>query len=289
MRRPFSRRDFLQVTAGAGAAVLASSVTACGQPAQAARGRLGVQLYCFRHLLEEDFPGTFAQVAQLGFEGFEYAGYYGYSAQELRQMQDDHGVVACGTHIGMQAIQGDELQRTIEFNLGIGNPNLIVASIGNQWRESRDAILRAADVFNEAAEELRPHGLRTGYHCHAYSFQEMHGGESMWKIFADNTADDVILQLDTGNAAAGGANIPQVIRDHPGRVNSMHVKPYSPSHEDPFDPFIGDDELQWPLIFELSESIGGIEWYVIEYEQPTHPPLEALAANLANVRAIKGV
>ena len=56
----------------------------------------------------------------------------------------------------------------------------------------------------------------------------------------------------------------------------MHVKPYSSTDE---MAYLGADELNWPRILELAGTIGGIEWYIIEYEQEGIPPLEALKAN----------
>ena len=293
-RKPFTRRDFLKATAGSFAiAGLAGCAEPTPEPAaepgaepmQAASVvSVGVQLFCFRHLLEEDFAGTLAQVATLGYDGVEFAGYYDHTGEQLREMLTGHGLKCAGTHLGIDVLLGDELQKSIDFHGALGNTNLIVAGISDERTASKDAVLRTAEEFSEIQEKLRPHGMHTGYHCHAYSFSKLLDGETVWDLLADNTPDDFILQLDTGNAAHGGANIPDVIKGHPGKIRSMHVKPYTAGAEEPFEPFIGDDGLPWEEIFTLSESVGGIEWYVVEYEQESHPPLEALKANRDKVR-----
>ncbi len=292
-RNPITRRDFFKTTAGALAAAGLAGCAEADQPAPvpeigqlmpaSARIPVGVQLYCFRHLLAEDFPGTLAQVATLGYDGVEFAGYYDYSAADLRQMIDGHGLQCASAHVGLNTLLGDELQKSIDFHQALGNTNLIVAAISQERRVSKDIVLRTAEAFSEIMEKLRPHGLRTGYHCHAYSFNTLLEGETIWDLLADNTPDDFILQLDTGNAANGGADIPEVIKHHPGKIRSMHVKPYLASAEEPFDAYIGDDGLPWNEIFDLSETVGGIEWYVVEYEHEAHPPLEALKANRERV------
>lgn len=303
--KPVSRRQFFKVSGGVLAATCLPGLLGCEPTPEAtpepeagagsepalvtAQIPIGVQLFCFRHQMAEDVPGTLASVAALGFEGFEFAGYYDYSAADLRTMLDDNGVRCCGTHLGMDALLGDALEQTIAFNLELGNEYLIVAGIGDERTASKDAVLRTAEEFNEIAEKLKPHGLYTGYHCHAYSFNKPLDGDNIWNLLANNTTDDVVLQLDTGNAAHGGANIPAVIQAHPGRINSMHVKPYTAAAEEPFEPFIGDDDLPWAEIFDLSESVGGIQWYVVEYEQESHPPLDALKANRANMLKIKSM
>ena len=42
----------------------------------------------------------------------------------------------------------------------------------------------------------------------------------------------------------------------------MHVKPFSKKNP---DAYLGADELDWPAIMTASESVGGVEWYIIEY------------------------
>lgn len=276
-----SRRSFLKRSTGAVAALSVAGFSFPTWPV--ADVPVGVQLFCFRHQLAEDFPGTMAQIAKLGFKGVEYADYFGYNAKELRAIMDDNGVKCCGTHIHIETLQGDELSKSIEFNLTLGNPYLIVRSLRDDRLASKDAILRTAEDLNEISEALKPHGLRTGYHCHAYSFEQTYDDQTIWDILGDNTSEDFVLQLDTGNAAHGGANVPEVIKRHPGKVNTMHIKPYTSGDEDPFRAYIGDDKLPWPEIFDLSEEVGGIEWYIVEYEHEAYPPLEALKTNLERV------
>lgn len=245
---------------------------------------VGVQLYCFRHLLEEDFEGTLAQVSTLGYDGVEFAGYYDYSAADLRQLLDGHGLAVAGAHVGIEALLGDALQPSIEFHGELGNTRLIVPAISEERHATVDALMRTAEDLTGIQEALRPHGMSTGYHCHAYSFNKLMDGKTVWDTLADNTPEDLILQLDTGNAANGGADIAQVIRNHPGRIKSMHLKPFTAGAEAPFAPFIGDDGLPWAEILDLSESEGGIEYYVVEYEEESHPPLDALRENRQRVR-----
>ena len=65
----------------------------------------------------------------------------------------------------------------------------------------------------------------------------------------------------------------------------MHVKPFSKKNP---DAYLGDDELDWKAIMTAAESVGGIEWYIIEYEREIVPPLESLGANLTKFKAMRG-
>jgi sugar phosphate isomerase/epimerase len=277
--RHLNRRDFLSLAAG----VAATSLVGCRATAQQQVVPVGVQLYCVRHELPDDMPGVLARLAGMGYQGVEFADYFGRSAQELRTMLDENGLRACGTHIYMADMQGDRLEETVEFNQILGNEYLIVRWLNENQRDSREAFMRTVDEFNEIADRLRPHHMRVGYHNHDYIFQTF-DGEMLWNILADHTDPDVVLQLDTGHAAGIGQDPVELLRRNPGRTATMHVKPYSAAQR---EAFIGDDDLDWPNIFNVAESTGGIEWYIIEYEIEGVPPLEALEANLARFREMR--
>jgi hypothetical protein len=108
---------------------------------------IGLQLYSVREDCKRDLPGTIAAVGKMGYDGVEFAGYYDRSAEDLRKMLDDNGLVCCGTHTGLDTLLEDNLAKTIEFNKTLGNKYLIVpglpeknssstASNSLQWTES---------------------------------------------------------------------------------------------------------------------------------------------------------
>lgn len=279
-----NRRSFLQRTAGA--------LLAAGLPVT--RGLrpfapyddipVATQLYCVRKEMAEDLPGTIAALARMGYQGVEFADYFGRSAAELRRHLDDNGLRCCGTHIYLEDMLGDRLEETVAFNKTLGNEYLIVRWLGDERRTSRDVFMKTVDQFNEVAAALKPHGMRVGYHNHDYIFKTF-DGDYLWNILADHTGPEVVLQMDTGNAAhVDGVDVLALIHRNAGRTATMHVKPFSKANP---DAFIGEDELDWPAIFTASEEVGGIEWYIIEYEQDAFPPLEALEANLARFKQLR--
>ena len=187
---------------------------------------IALQLYSVRQDCERDLSGTLKAVAEMGYEGVEFAGYYGRSAKELRVMLDDLGLAVAGTHISLDTLLGDRLAETVAFNRTLGNRFLIVPGLPEQYRNSRDAWRKTADVFNEIAAKLKPHGMRTGYHNHAIEFTPMDGGLP-WDTIFGNTSDDVVMQIDLGNALRGGADPVPFIERYPGRAVTVHLKSYS--------------------------------------------------------------
>ncbi|HEX9045854.1 MAG TPA: TIM barrel protein [Verrucomicrobiae bacterium] len=272
------RRQFIRSTA-AGAVGAALGFTGCvtaGKP----RGNkipVGLQLYTLRNECKTDFPGAIAAAADIGFRGVEFAGYWNRSAGEIRRLLDDHGLVACGSHTPYNDVLPDKLAATIEFNQILGNKFIIVPSMTaktrQEWRE------RAAQ-FNELADRLKPHGLWIGYHAHAHDFQPM-DGERPWDVFFGQTKREVIMQLDTANCCEGGADPVTVLNQYPGRVRTIHIKPFGAGPE----AIIGEDTINWPAVFDFCETRGNTQWYVVEHETSKNP-LQTARRTFEKLRAL---
>ena len=241
---------------------------------------VALQLYSVRHELSADMPGTLAAVAQMGYSGVEFAGAPQHTAPVLKAQLDELGLVCCGWHVPFALVQDEEVEETIAFHQALGNDKLIIPGIPAELRQSRDDWLKLADFANRLAERLAAEGMRTGYHNHHHEFTPL-DGELPWDTFFSNTDSSVIMQLDTGNGIFGGAEPVGIIRKYPGRAVTVHLKPYTKgmAHITPhaaFDPVIGEDDTDWPAVFEACETVGGAEWYIVEYESNAYPPLEAV-------------
>lgn len=279
--RTMTRREVLMT---AGAAAGAAVLPALARAATWKNIPMATQLWCVRKQLANDIPGTLGALAKAGYQAVELENAFGKSGAEWRGFLDAAGLKPCGFHHTLGELQGEKLRASIAFNQAIGNPNLIIRSLPKEVYTSADLLEKTADEVNAIAEKLRPHGLRVGYHNHTSDFNRI-DGEFWWNRFADATGKDVILQLDTGNASEmAGVPLVDLLKRNAGRTVSMHVKPYSKASP---DAYLGADELDWPAIMTTAESVGGIEWYIIEYERESVPPLEALQANLERFRKLR--
>ena len=263
-----SRRHFLQLSAATACAGAIRPATLFGADA-AKRMPVALQLYSVRKECTKDVVCTVGAVAKMGYKGVEFAGYYNQDAKTLRKLLDDCGLKCCGTHTGLPTLLGDKLKETIEFNKTLGNKFLIVPGLPKKNTESRQAWQETAKLFNELSDKVKPHGMRVGYHNHTIEFKEM-DGELPWDTFFGNTKPEVVMQFDTGNAMAGGGDACVYLKRYPGRATTVHIKPFSKAKP---DAIIGEDEMPWADIFELCETIGKTEWYIVEYEREAMPPL----------------
>jgi sugar phosphate isomerase/epimerase len=256
---------------------------------------IGLQLYSVRHAFTEDPRGTLQKVAGMGYQGVEFYGAPRHTAHALRAMLDETGLAVCGWHTPWALVQEDTIYPTIAYNQVLGNKNVIVPSIPADLRTSRADWQKLAPQFNKVADTLAPHGMVTGYHNHWVEFVEM-DGELPWYTLFDATQPNVVMQYDTGNSLPKNIDfdVAGVIKRYPGRAKTVHIKPFSRKlarSEEPmnaFRPIFGeaDDDIPWADFFGACESVGGTEWYIVEYESDKYPPLEAVDRSLKALRAM---
>jgi len=276
----YSRRDMLKFSAGA-AAYCALKVGLFGAESFAAEGKIPIalQLYSVRGDAAKDLPGVLKAVAGMGYQGVEFAGYYGYDAKQLRKLLDENGLKCCGTHTHLNTLLGDKLKATIEFNQTLGNKYLIVPSLPRQSTSSIDALKETAELFEELAEKAKPHGMHVGYHAHGGDFRRI-DGTTPWDVIFSNTSAQVIMQLDIGNCMAGGGDPVAVLKKYPGRSLTIHLK----EHGGKPGAVIGEGKVPWKEIFQLCETTGKTEWYIVEQERFATSPLDAVKRCLENLR-----
>ncbi|MFO1476762.1 MAG: sugar phosphate isomerase/epimerase [Verrucomicrobiota bacterium] len=268
-----NRRQFLKTGAAAAAACAAihpgELLAAEGYGGHSVP--IGVQLYPVRNLCAKDLPGTFASLSKMGYKAVEFADYFDRTAPQLRKCLDDAGLKCCGNHLYLDDVQGDAFARTVEFNQVLGNSTIVIRWLPEKYIGTLQSWQRTAALCNEAAEKLKPLGMRLAYHNHGFEFKPLPTGEIPFELFF-RAAPEVAIQLDTGNAREAGGDPVKLLREFPGRVASLHVKPWSAKKP---NALIGDDELDWKEIFQICESNDKLDWYIVEYEKDLYPPLEA--------------
>ena len=245
---------------------------------------LAIQLYSLREDSPKDFPGVLKAVAEMGYDGVEFAGYHGFSAKDLRSVLDDVGLKVAGTHTGLDTLMGDELEKTVEFNKTLGNQYLIVPGLPEERTGSIAAWLDTAKVMNEIADKLAEIDMFTGYHNHWVEF-EAKDGKVPWDEFFAATNDNVVMQLDIGNAMHGGAEPLHYFEKFPGRAKTVHLKEFSATKE---AVNIGEGDVDWDKVFTLAETKGGTKWCIVEQE--SYPdglsPMECARVCIDNIRAM---
>jgi len=258
----FSRRDFIKAGAVMAAAPI---VTRAGMllPGRS-KPKVGVQLYSVRELCKNDLVGTLQGIKKIGYVGVEFAGYYGKSADELKTILDDCGLLACGTHTGLPTIRPDKIQETIEFNQVIGNKYLMVPHIGKP--NSADACKKIAEELSVAAATAKPFGMYVGFHNHQHEFKtKFPCGKSMWELIYDNASPEVCQQLDVGHVVAAGEDPVYWMQKYPNRHRTLHAKEVYPGPGILGQVPEGVKGVDWDAVFAAAEA-DVVEWYIVESE-----------------------
>ncbi len=272
-----TRRHFLALSAALPWALSARASTSIP---------VGLELYSVRGELKKDPAATVRAVAQMGYQVVEfYSPYFDWSESQTKQMRkllDDLGIRCLSTHNSEAYLSAQNLARTRDMNLVLGSKYVVQASTDE--KTSLDQWKPVADRLNSAAEKLEPSGLKVGYHNHQPEFTPI-GGQRPIEILAKNTKSSVMLQLDVGTCLEAGSDPVAWIRANPGRIRSIHCKDWSRDPGKGYAVLFGEGVADWKGIFEAAESVGGVEYYLVEQEGSRYSELDTARKCLEAFRA----
>ena len=278
----FSRRSFLAASA---ALPWALRGVASGLAASTSIP-IGLELYSVRDELEKDPFATVRAVAQMGYQAVEFYGpYFEWSeaqAKEMKKLMDDLGIHCYSTHNDEDFFSAQKIGRARDLNLILGSKYLVQA-----WSDPKPNLEGwkvVADNLNAAAETLAPAGLKVGYHNHDLEWKAV-GGKRPMEVLATNTKPTVMLQLDVGTCLEAGADPVAWIRANPGRIRSIHLKDWSADPNVGYKTLFSEGKADWKGIFQAAESVGGVEFYLIEQEGSRYSELETARRCLEAYRA----
>jgi sugar phosphate isomerase/epimerase len=253
-----SRRSFLALSAMLPWALKARASTSIP---------IGLELYSVRQALKLDLEGTVRAVAQLGYQCVEfYAPYFDWSdaqTKAMRKLLDDLGIRCYSTHNDEKYFSADNINRARDMNLSLGSKYMVMAY--SEPKSGLDGWRVIADELNAAAAKLETSGLKAGYHNHQAEWKPVEGVRPM-EILAKNTKPSVMLQLDVGTCLEAGSDPVAWIRANPGRIHSLHLKDWSPDPSKGYQVLFDEGSADWKNIFVAAESVGGVEYYLLEQE-----------------------
>jgi len=277
-----SRRDFL---------ALAAAVPAASMLAQRRLPPIGLELYSVRGELMKDQMGTVRTVAKMGYEVVEfYAPYYSWTpeqAKDVRKLMDDLGIRCLSTHNGAANLAPEGLQKAIELNQIIGSRTIVMASPPRIT--NLDGWKGLAEQLSKAAATLQPLGMSAGFHNHAAEWTAVEGQRPV-DVLAAGTPRNFVMQLDVGTCVAAGADPVAFIKANPGRVASVHCKdwaPGTPAEEKGYRVLFGEGTSPWRQIFEAAESVGGVQYYLLEQEGSRFSEFETAQRCLATYKSMR--
>lgn len=178
----------------------------------------GLQLYSVRDVTGTDLEGTLKKVAEIGYRYVEFAGFFGHSAEQVKAMLDNYGLIVSGTHSGFEDLDKD-FAGTVKYHHAIGNTNYIVP--GAPWGTTAE-LNETIEKMNKYKPMLAAEGIRLAYHNHDGEFKPNLDGQIAHEEMERRT--DIDFQIDTYWAFVAGRDPIEVITRLKDRVNVIHLK-----------------------------------------------------------------
>jgi len=246
------------------------------------RMNIGVQLFTLRDQLAEDFEGTLRHVAGLGYEGVEFFHYGDIPAARMKELLDELGLKAIGSHIQLSSLK-DNLQAEIDYLKTIGSKYAICPWLPEELRsvEAWQQHLVDLAAIGKACTEQ---GIELLYHNHDFEFSTLIDGQMVFEaLFERIPATDLKVEMDIGWVQFSGIDPVAYIQKYAGRLPLLHLKDFLKESRDPEKSIdtveLGEGSLPLEAIIKAA-SDADVDWIIVEQDSCTNPPLESVATSM---------
>lgn len=239
-----------------------------------------LQLYTVRGELNRDLHGTITRIAELGYEAVEPFNFVAL-ADELSEALASSGLAAPSGHAPLLRSDQDEIFAAAK-RLGIStviDPHVPA----DNWQSGED-IAATAHSLNEAARRAAPHGIRVGYHNHAFELEARIGDRSGLEVLAENLDPAVVLEVDTYWAAVGGEDVPSLLGRLGDRVKLLHIKDGPLTKDDKEQTAVGAGRMH---VWDCIDAASSLETAVVELDDFNGDIFDAIRDSYTYLKAGK--
>ena len=231
---------------------------------------ISIQLYTLREEASTDFRGTIERLGRIGFVGVEPAALHDLSAEEFRRCVKDAQMVVSSGHGPVPA--GDTVNAILDQQQTIGCDEHVVAFLPPDRFKGSDAVRATADELNEAHENVKPRGMRMGYHNHNWEFSQQVDGRSAHALLFEHLEPEIFAELDIYWAQVGGADPARVVADLGSRARLLHVK------DGPADDPKSDMTAVGRGAVDIQAVVGAADaaWHIVELDRCATDMFEAV-------------
>ncbi|MBC2593190.1 sugar phosphate isomerase/epimerase [Ruficoccus amylovorans] len=251
--------------------------------------KTAVQMYTVREhtLTAADLSQTLKKISDIGYTAVQVScvGAMNGDAPEVdaktaRRMLDDNGLKCIATHRAWESL-ADNLQAEIDFHHTLGCDYIALGGVPAAYGDTVEGYRRFIAESRSVVDGLKAAGIQFGLHNHSKElFRPVKGGPSLLDIMIDDTAQDVMLELDLYWLDNAGTNCERILERCHGRVPVIHLKDKEvsePTNETRMAP-IGEGNLDWDHIIPACEA-AGVRWYAVEQDQCFRDPFDCLKSS----------
>jgi sugar phosphate isomerase/epimerase len=287
-----NRRKFLQ---GAGTLALGSMVLS-GRAASLLNYRpqhaVGLQLFTFFGIIDDDVKGTLTKIAAIGYKEMESAfskkpGYYGMTPKEFKAMVEDLGMTWKSHHVlgapfkmpkGYKMPNGadgkpmvippmrnlrDNMQELVD-EAAAGSLEYLVCA--NAPTDTLADLKSSIEILNKTGETAKKAGLQFCYHNHDMEFTTVEGKVPYNLLLSETDANNVKMELDLCWVTKAGKDPVELFKANPGRFPLWHVKDLDAATRTQPEP-VGTGVVDFKRIFEHQKE-AGMKHFFVEHDMP---------------------
>ena len=241
---------------------------------------IGLQLYTVRALLEQDFEGTLARIANLGYRQVEFAGVYASSLHQTATILKRYGLFAPSGHVNYAKLER-ELPVAIQAANELGQKFIVCPYLDERDRRKLDDWKRVCDRFNEIGRQAQEAGLSFAYHNHDFEFLQMDGQIPYDVMLAETDPDLVKLEIDLYWMARAKRDPIAYFQKYPKRFPLVHLKDMA---DDGTITDVGKGIVDFKSILGHS-ALAGMAYCFVEHDNPGNPML-SIETSLRFVRQL---
>jgi len=236
---------------------------------------VALQLWSVRDEVKRDFAAAVAEVAEIGYAGVELAGYGGLDVKGAKAALDSAGLRVAGMHVSYPSLTNDT-QTVVGDALALGARNVACSWWPPGHFVSAAACERIGEQLGEVGAMLRPFGIRFGFHNHASEFRLFDGRPAMDWVLGAAEPRNLFAEVDVYWAQFAGYSPAKFIRDQGARIPLLHLKDKKE---------LGKGPVNFDEVFAASDSVGAVEWFIVEQEEYSHAPMKSVRLCLEQMRA----
>ena len=287
-----NRRKFLQ---GAGTLALSSMVLSGKAASWLKKPDLhpvGLQLFTFFGIIDDDPKGTLTKIAAIGYKEMESAfskkgGYYGMTPQEFNALVEGLGMTWKSHHVigapfklpkGYKMPVGadgkpmvmptmlnlrDNMQQIVDEASAGGLEYLVCANIPTDTTEN---INSSIVTLNQTGEACKKAGIQFCYHNHDMEFKAVDGKIPYDLLLSQTDKNNVKMEIDLCWATKAGVDPVALFNAHPGRFPLWHVKDLDAATRSQPEP-VGTGVVDFKRIF-ANQSAAGMKHFFVEHDMP---------------------
>ena len=222
----YYRRHFIrQVILAAAAGIMSPSYLA-GKPAGGKLPAIGFISGIVNNFLKEDWKGTLAAIADMGYTEMEGGWNLGGSPAEMTAFCKSIGLRPFAGGMGLTQML-DQTGTHIDKALECGNEYLVCYW---PWLDGATNITagqcrQSADILNKLGEMCKKSGIKFCWHNHDKEFLKDTGEGLPFELLMQNTDPELVsVELDIYWVKKGGADPLAMLKKYPGRYSILHVK-----------------------------------------------------------------